>query len=186
MAETHEATDAGAHGGTETAGHGGGTGGLPQFDPTWWPGQIVWLLIIFVVVLAFMRLFAVPRLGGTIAARDEQINGDIEAARRLKAEAGAQSDAAAAELTQTRAAGMKLAQDASAKAQGEISARLAEEEAKLSATIGKAEASIAAAREKAMGSVQGIATETAQAIIEKLTGKAAAKAEVDATQGSRG
>ena len=27
--------------------------GLPQFDFQWWPGQIVWFLIMFLVVLLF-------------------------------------------------------------------------------------------------------------------------------------
>ena len=114
--ETHESTGA--------AEHEGGSAGLPQFDPQWWPGQIVWLLIIFVVVMTFMRVFAVPKLGGTIAAR------------------------------------------------------LAEQEAKLAVTTGEAEAGIAAERDRAMASVGGIASEIAQAMVQKLTGRAANAAEM--------
>ena len=67
-------------------------GGLPQFDLAQWPGQIVWMLIIFAVMLfLFARVF-VPRVGGTIAAREDQIAGDIGDARRLKDEADAQAD----------------------------------------------------------------------------------------------
>ena len=43
------------------------SGGLPQFDFQWWPGQIAWFLAIFVVVLLFVRLFVTPRVGGTSA-----------------------------------------------------------------------------------------------------------------------
>jgi len=78
-------------------------GGLPQFDPQWWPGQIVWFLVIFAVVFFLMRLVFVPRIGGTIAARDAKIEGDIADARRLKTEADAQAQAAAAETAQARA-----------------------------------------------------------------------------------
>jgi F-type H+-transporting ATPase subunit b len=42
-----------------------------------------------------------------------------------------------------------------------------------------AEADIRAAREKAMANVRTVAAETAEAIVEKLSGKAASKAEVD-------
>lgn len=169
--ETHETTEA-------AGGHAAGSGGLPQFDPTWWPGQIVWLLIIFVVVLAFMRMFAVPRLGGTIAEREDRILGDVAEARRLKDEADIQAQAAATERAQARAASQKLAQESRAKAQAEAAARLAQEEAKLAETTGAAEARIAAAREQAMANVRDIAADTAQAIVEKLTGRAATGAEL--------
>src|SRR5258708_12045202 len=71
--------------------------GLPQFDFQWWPGQIVWFLIMFLVVLVFVRLFAAPRVGGTIDEREAKISGDIADARRLKDEAEAQAAATATE-----------------------------------------------------------------------------------------
>jgi len=172
--ETHETTGVPAE-------HG--SGGLPQFDFQWWPGQIAWLLIIFVVVLAFMRLFAVPRLGGTIADRENRIAGDIAEARRLKAEADAQAEAAAAERVQGRSAAQRVAQEARTKAQAEVAAKVAAEEVKLAEVIAEAEAGIAKAREKAMTNVASIAGQTAQVIVEKLTGRAATAAEVTAAQG---
>ena len=35
--------------------------GLPQFDFAWWPGQIVWFLVLFAIVFLLMRLVFVPR-----------------------------------------------------------------------------------------------------------------------------
>lgn len=171
--ETHE--------GTAAAGHG--SGGLPQFDFQWWPGQIAWFLIIFFTVLAFMRLFAVPRVGGTMDEREGRIAGDIAEARRMKDEADAQAQAAQADMAQARAAAQKLGAEARAKAQGEIAARLAEEEAKLAKTSAEAEARIAAARDAAMEHVEGIASDAARAIVEKLTGRAASAAELSAARG---
>jgi len=156
---------------------------LPQFDPQWWPGQIAWTLIVFVVILAFMRFFAVPRLGGTIADREERIAGDIAQARTLKAEADAQAAAAAAERTKARAESHKLAQDARAKARAQVSEQLALEEAKLNETTGKAEAAINEARDRALGNVGDIAAQTAAAIVEKLTGRAPTAAEAQAARG---
>jgi len=178
----HEAAAVGAHEGAAPAGEHA-EGGLPQFDFSWWPGQIAWFLIIFFVVLAFMRLFAVPKVGGTIDAREGKIAGDIADARRLKDEADAQAQVAAAEAAQARAAAQKVGAEARAKAQAEIAARLAEEEAKLAATGAEAEARIAKAREAAMTNVAGIAADTAQAIVQKLTGKAATAAELAAAKG---
>ena len=174
--ETHEGAAAAEH----------GSGGLPQFDFQWWPGQIAWMLIIFVVILAFMRLFAVPRLGGTIAEREGRISGDIAEARRLKAEAEAQAQDAASQRAQGRAQAQKVAAEARAQAQAQVAASLAAEEAKLAETTGAAEAGIAQARERAMSNVRGIAADTAQAIVEKLTGRAATPAEIEAARAARG
>lgn len=175
----HEAGAAGAH----PAAEGHSEGGLPQFDFAQWPGQIAWFLIIFFSVMAFIRLFAAPKVGGTIEAREGKIAGDIAEARRMKDEADAQAQAAQAEAAQARAQAQRVAAEARAKAQAEIAARLAEEEAKLAATGAEAEARIAKAREAAMSSVSDIATDTAQAIVAKLTGKSATAAELNAARG---
>ena len=92
----HEAGAAGAHEGAAAAG-GHAEGGLPQFDFAQWPGQILWFLIIFFALLLFVRFFAAPKVGGTIEAREGKIAGDIAEARRLKDEADAQAQAAAAD-----------------------------------------------------------------------------------------
>lgn len=153
--------------------------GLPQFDLGQWPGEIVWLTIVFAVLLLLFYFVFAPRVGGTIADREDKISGDIGQARRLRDEAEAQSRAAAAELAEARARAQKLAVDAKAAAAGEAAARAAEEEARLGQVMADAEARIAAARNAAMGQVRGIATETAQAIVEKLTGQSADAAEVE-------
>ena len=155
-----------------------GAGGLPQFDLAQWPGEIIWMLIIFAVMFALFSRVFVPSIGGTIAEREDRIAGDIGEARRLRDQADAQAAAAAAETAQARAAAQKLAQDAKSKAMADAGAREAAEEAKLAATIARSEAAINRTREAAMGHVREIAAETAQAIVEKLTGQAATAAEL--------
>ena len=157
-----------------------GSGGLPQFDPSWWAGQMVWMLIIFgVMFILFAKVF-VPKVGGTIEGREGQIAGDIAEARRLKEEAEAQAAAAASETAEARARAQRLAAEAKAKAQADAAKRQAAEEAKLNEKLAAAEASLAAARDQAMGNVQGIASDTAKAIVEKLTGEALGAAELKA------
>src|SRR6185369_10414015 len=166
--------------GTAPAEHA--SAGLPQFDFAWWPGQIVWFLLMFFFVLAFVRLFAAPRVGGAIEERETKISGDIADARRLKDEADAQAAAAAAETAQARAAAQRVGAEARAKAQANIAARLAEEEAKLAASGAEAEARIGKARDAAMANVAGIGADTAKVIVEKLTGRTATAAELAAAQ----
>jgi len=160
--------------------------GLPQFDLGQWPGQMVWMLIIFgVLVLLFTYVFT-PRVGGTIADREDKIGGDIGQARRLRDEAEAQSKAAAAELAEARARAQRLAADAKAAVAAEAARRQGEEEARLAQVMADAEARIAAARNEAMTHVRGIAAETAEAIVQRLTGQGADAAEVEQALASVG
>ncbi|HKT52878.1 MAG TPA: hypothetical protein VJP88_00385, partial [Caulobacteraceae bacterium] len=86
--------------------------GLPQFDVAQWPGQMVWMLIIFAVMFfLFARLF-VPRVGGAMDRREDRIAGDIGDARRLKDRAEAQAAEAAEETAKARARAQQLAMDA--------------------------------------------------------------------------
>ena len=163
-----------------------GSGGLPQFDLSWWPGQMVWMLLIFGVMFFLFAKVFVPRIGGTIDAREGKIAGDIADARRLKAEAEAQAAAGAAEMAEARARAQKLATDAKDKSAAEAATRQAAEEAKLADRLAVAEAEIRSARDQAMTNVQSIAVETAQAIVERLTGVAASAADVDAALAAPG
>lgn len=184
--EVHGEAGAGAatHQPTTEAEHA--QGGLPQFDPQWWPGQIAWLVVVFLVVLAFMRFFAAPRIGGAIEERERKIAADIAEARRMKEEADAQAESARAEAAQARAAAQKVVAQAKAKAQGEVAESLAAEEAKLNEAGAVAEARIAAARDAAMSHVQEIAGGAAEAIVAKLTGRAPSAAEFQAAAAARG
>jgi F-type H+-transporting ATPase subunit b len=155
-----------------------GSGGLPQFDATQWPGQMVWMLIIFAVMFVLFARVFVPRVGGTISLREDRISGDIGEARRMRDEADAQAAQAAAETAQARAQAQKLALDARARAQADAAAREAVEQSRIDETIAKAETRIVAARDQAMTHVRDIATDTAGAIVAKLTGAVASQDEI--------
>lgn len=157
----------------------GGSGGLPQFDVSQWPGQMVWVLIIFgVLYLLFSRVF-VPAVGGTINAREDKISGDIGDARRARDAANAELAAAAGELEAARARAQRVAAEAQSQAKAAAAERQAQEDAKLVQALAVAEARIASARAEAMAHVREIAVETAQAMIARLTGTQADRAEVE-------
>jgi F-type H+-transporting ATPase subunit b len=156
----------------------GSSGGLPQFDLAQWPGQIVWMLIIFgVMVFLFAKVF-VPKVGGTIDAREDRIAGDIGEARRLRDQSEADAKAAEAEMNEARAHAHRTAAEAKAKANAESAKRGAVLEAELAAKLAKAETRIRASRDEAMSHVRAIAGETAGAIVDKLTGVPATADEI--------
>ena len=147
-----------------------GGGGLPQFDIAQWPGQIVWLLIIFGVMFALFHRVIVPRLSGGVSAREDKIAADIAEARRLRENAQAEADNAAGEMSAARGRAQRLAAEAAEQSKAAANESRAAEDAKLEASISAAEARIAASRSEAMSHVRVIAMDTARAMVARLTG----------------
>ena len=190
---SHEAVAAehGAHapdGVTEVAAHGGGEsgGGLPQFEFEHWGGQIVWLFLIFAVLYILLAKVFIPRLRKIQDTRAATIADAVTQARSVQAEAEAQAKAAQAEIDEARARARGLAVEAKAKAAAELAASQKAEDARLQAQMDEAEARIRGLRDQAMSNVRGIAGETAQAMVEKLTGQKVTAAEIDAALTAQG
>lgn len=153
-----------------------GEQGLPQLNTAHWPGQIVWLVIVFAVFYALIAGVFAPRLRKVIDKRGSTIAEDLANARAIRDEAEAQAREAEAETAAAHAAAKKLAQDAIARSNAEIAAAQSAEDAKLNTRLGEAEARIKAARDEAMSHVRDIASDTASALVAKLTGKAPTQA----------
>ena len=161
------------------------SGGLPQFRTEYWGGQIVWLLVTFLILYLLLAKVFVPRLRKIQDVRAQTIADAVEQARRVQAEADAQAAAAKAEIEEARAQARRVAADAKAKAQAEMAERQAAEDERLKAELDKAETRIRATRDAAMANVGQIAADTAEAIVAKLTGAAPTRAEVDAALSAR-
>jgi F-type H+-transporting ATPase subunit b len=170
--DPHAAPAGETHATTE-AQHGGG--GLPQLQFEHWPGQIAWLLILFVALYLLMSRVFIPRLRKVLDERTGTIAGALEQARLVQEEANAQADVAEA-----RATAHRLASEARAKANAEAQARQAVEDEKLAVRMAEAETRIRASRDAAMSHVSTIASDTASAIVEKLTGAAPKAADLNA------
>ncbi len=146
--------------------------------------QVVWMFIIFAALYAALRFWALPQVGGVLEMREQRINADLTTARLAKEEA----DRAAAEIAER-------GRSASAEAQAQVAAasdaakREAAEQARIAGEhlekqLADAEQSIAAARKDAMGALRQVASETATAVVSRLTGHAPDPAHVDAAVGT--
>ena len=175
-----------AAGTSEVAAHGGEGGGLPQFEMEYWGGQIVWLLLLFALLYVLLSRVFIPRLRGSLDAREKAIADALASARQVQAEADAQAVAARRELTEARAAAQRTAADAKARAAAETARRQAVEDEAIAARSAEAEGRIRATRDAAMANVRAVAADTAEAMIDKLTGRPASRAEVEAALNSGG
>ena len=171
MAEQHETTEA-------------AEGGLPQFQFQHWGGQIGYLLILFAITYVLMAKVFAPRIRRVFDERAEAIGGALASARQVQAEAKGQADAAEASLAEARAQAGRTAAEAKAKAAADRFWASAALETELNAKLADAEQRIRASRDAAMTNVKANATETAEAIFEKLTGAPASGDAVKAAAAS--
>ena len=69
--------------------HPAGHGAFPPFQSEFFPSQLVWLAISFVLLYVLMSRIALPRIGAIMAARSKLIGDDLAAAERLKEQSNA-------------------------------------------------------------------------------------------------
>ncbi|MEH6699750.1 MAG: hypothetical protein V7672_13690 [Brevundimonas sp.] len=159
-------------------------GGLPQFEFQHWGGQIIYLLFLFALLYLLIAKVFAPRMRRVFDERSSTISGAIEAARQVQAEAAGQAEAAKAEVAEARSASRATAAAAKARVTDEANRRAAAEEAVVNARIAEAEAVIAKTRDAAMTNVSAIASDTAAAVVERLTGTRLTAAEAASVKGA--
>ena len=149
-------------------------GGLPQLDfanklTTY---QVVWGIVIFAILYVLASRTALPKVEAVLEERARRIAGDLEGARdaKTRADSGIQAAADATARARSEAQGaINAALEASKQAAAVQSAALNEQ---LDKQLKEAEGQIAAARGAALAALPGVATETAIALITRLTGVA--------------
>lgn len=182
-ADVSSAGAAAAHGSATEAEH---SAGLPQFQFQHWGGQIAYLLILFVALYILMSRVFAPRVRRVLDERASTIADAISSAKALQAQADVQADEARRALADARASAQRTAVEARTKAAAAAQAQKAELEAELSAKQVEAESRIRVARDAAMTQLSVVATEAAEAMLEKLTGAKTPRAAVAAAVKSQG
>jgi F-type H+-transporting ATPase subunit b len=164
---------------------------MPQLEQLYtFPSQIFWLVVTFVGLFLFLRAVALPKVTEVLDARRRKIDGDLEKAAALKADAEkalAQYQAAVAKGREDAQALLrKVGDEAQAKAtaaQDVLGQKLAQQ-------IKGAEERIEAARKAALANIERVSAEIAQAATERLIGvkvdAAAAAGAVGAVSRERG
>ncbi|MEM7569095.1 MAG: ATP F0F1 synthase subunit B [Pseudomonadota bacterium] len=165
-------------------------GGLPQFDPTVFVPQIIWLVITFGVFYFLMSRIVLPKIGDVLEDREERIADDLDQAQQLSAEATSVQDTFEGSLSDARSEAMQTIAAARADAQAQIDAQMKALEEDLGAKADKAEARIAEEKAAALSELESVATDACQDILGKLLSsdvdKAAIAAAVKAEISGRG
>lgn len=154
----------------ETADQGESSGGMPQLDPSTFGTQLFWLAVTFTLLYLLMSKKVLPAVEGVIDERNDRIQGDLDAAAKLRADAEdlyasyeAQLAAATAKAQETVA----VTREKITMANTERSSKL---QAELDAKIDKAVAELTAASNKALKGIDEVASEVAIVAVERLIG----------------
>jgi len=148
--------------------------GLPQLDfaNLLTSYQVIWGAVIFAILYVLASRTALPKVAAVLEERAKRIAGDLDGAKdaRARAEAGTKAAADATAKARSEAQGaINAALESSKQAAAVQSAALNE---RLDRQLKEAEGQIAAARNAALAALPGVATDTATALITRLTGAA--------------
>ncbi len=143
---------------------------MPQLEIPDYAPQIFWLVVTFVILLALMWSFALPRIGRVLEQRQKHIEDDLAEAEKLKQGAEEAVKAYEASLSEARSKAHQLL----AETQAELDKKAAEQRARLDAELAEkqeqAEGRIREARQQALSSVREVAAEAARAATDRLIG----------------
>lgn len=181
--ETHTNETSAGHGAettahTEVPGDGGhAQTAFPPFNGETFPSQLLWLAITFGLFYYMMSKMVLPRIGGILEDRRDRIANDLAEAGRLKQETDAAIASYEQALAEARQKAHGIAQATREKLNAETEAKRAAVEKDLNAKLEEAEKRIAGIKDAALADVGEIASETTNALVEALLGKAPTKTE---------
>ncbi|VBB69202.1 ATP synthase F0 sector subunit b' [invertebrate metagenome] len=143
---------------------------LPQFNTTFFPSQLFWLVICFGTLYLLMARLALPRITDVLSERQRRIDDDLDRAAQIQA----QTEATIRDYEQALADARSQAFVVLQQSQEEV-ARLVQNHSwevtkRLAAEVKAGEESIAAAKQVVLGQVKEIAAEVAEGAVSRLIG----------------
>ncbi len=146
------------------------SGGLPQFDPHWWPSQIFWLAVCFTVLYTVFAKSILPDIAGVLENRRSHIDGNIAEAERLKAEAEAAQKAYETGLDQARADAARAVAAVNESMKALADKQAVAFRAAMDERVAALETNLAQARADAMADMNRIVAEVASDAAKKIVG----------------
>ena len=132
--------------------------------------QLFWLIITFGLIYFVIGRGMVPKISGTVEARDRQIADDLAAAERARALADETEEAYRARTEQSRAEAAKVTQAAKEASARETEQRVKAADAETGQRVAEAEARIRAAANASLADIDVVAADAAQDMVARLSG----------------
>jgi F-type H+-transporting ATPase subunit b len=145
---------------------------MPQINqlPFVFASQLFWLAIVFGILFFVIGRGMLPKIQGTVDAREKKIAEDLSRAQAARAEADETEAAWRARMDAARADAARLAQEAKQDSARETEAKVKAAADKINAKVNKAEAKVRAAAAAARAEIEAVAAEATQEMVGRLTG----------------
>ena len=145
---------------------------MPQFDQISeiFASQLFWLVVFFGLIFAVVGLGMLPKIQGTVDARNERIAADLAEAQGARERADALEQAYRDRMDQARAEAARVAADAKAQSARTTEARVAEADRAIGGRVESAQARIAEVRASAMAEIEAVAADAAKDIVQRVAG----------------
>ena len=132
--------------------------------------QLFWLLVFFGAILVVIGYGMLPKIQGTVDARDAKIAADLKAAEGAREAADALEHVYRGGMDQGRAEASRLTAEAKAAAAKSTEAAIAKADKAIATKIDKAIGKIAESRAAALAEIEAVAADAAQQMVSRVAG----------------
>lgn len=147
-----------------------GGAGLPQFNPEYFPTQIFWLAVTFIVMYVIFSSRILPDISGILENRRSHIDGDLETAERLRSEADSVQESYESHLNTSRVEAKNLVNGVHASMKAKAESQLQQLREKAEKDMHTLEVRLQSAKNEAMEQMGSIAAEAASEAAAKIMG----------------
>ena len=158
----------------------GHQGGLPQLDSQYFPTQLFWLVVCFIVLYLLLSRGSLPRIVNVIERRKNRIIDDLDRAEELKAQAEKIETEIKTILNDARTKAQKSTDQVMAEIATQRDKRLLEHKQAITQRLEQSTEQIQEAKHTALKELDVMASELTVTIIDRLTDKPCDHAEAKA------
>ncbi|OJW50219.1 MAG: hypothetical protein BGO67_02515 [Alphaproteobacteria bacterium 41-28] len=145
---------------------------MPQLDTSTFPSQLFWLVACFLALYFILSFIALPKITRVLEKREEAIASQINKASTYREQAEDLLADYEKTLAEARETAHQHAKTIASATTAEIGHKQKEFQDKLKDRLHLAEQDLYRSRIEASKEIQSIATEVANAVLTKLTGRA--------------
>lgn len=145
--------------------------GLPQLNVHDFAPQLVWLALTFGILYFLLSRVSLPRIGEVIEERRDSIQRDLDEAARLKSETEKALAGYEQARTDARSKASAVAREHQERVTAESDKERTKVELQITARLAEADARISTLKTRALAGINDIAADTAGAIVNRLIGQ---------------
>jgi len=165
----------------EDAAHAAAAPGMPQLDPTTFANQIFWLVVALVAIYFILTRVALPRIASVLAERQGTLTNDLAAAEDLKRKAVEAEAAYNKALADARTEAARISDETRAGIQADLNDAIARADAEIAAKVAESETRIGEIQAGALDSIEEVARAIAGDIVSAVAPGQTADPEAIAT-----